>query len=92
MPACLNCGNRLCKGETKCFTCEAPVEKVVTKGEANLGRFRVVVTILFFLCLALNIASIFTDIGASFWKCSAATVILHFVKTAAGQMAESKNS
>jgi hypothetical protein len=92
MPACLNCGGRLCKGETKCFTCEAPVQQEKSKSQVNLGRARVALTILFFVCLALTIASLFTDVGPSFTKCAAATVILHFVKESATQMSESKNS
>jgi hypothetical protein len=42
--------------------------------------------------LGLTIASLFTDVGPSFWKCAAATVILHFVKESAVQMSESKGS
>lgn len=92
MPACLHCGNRLCKGETKCFTCESPVEQVQSTREVNLKRVRIVLTIAFFVCLGLTIASIFTDVGPSFWKCAAATVILHFVKESAVQMSEPKGS
>ena len=92
MPACLNCGGRLCKGETKCFTCEMPVKAEITQTTINLGRARVALTILFFVCLGLTIASIFTDVGPSFTKCAAATVILHFVKESAVQMSEPKGS
>ncbi len=92
MPACRHCGNRLCKGETKCFTCEQPVEELKSTREVNLARVRIALTVLFFLCLALTIASIFTDVGASFWKCASGTVILHFVKEAAVQMSEPKKS
>ena len=91
MPACLNCGGRLCKGETKCFTCEAPVKAEQTQRDVNLARARVGLTIMFFLCLGLTIASIFTDVGPSFGKCAAATVILHFVKESAVQMSEKKS-
>jgi hypothetical protein len=90
MPACLNCGGRLCKGETKCFTCEMPVKEEKTQRDVNLARVRVALTILFFACLALTIASIFMD-GLSFWKSAAATVILHFVKESAVQMSEKKS-
>ena len=92
MPACLNCGGRLCKGETKCFTCEMPVRVEKTQRQVNLGRVRIALTICFFLCLGLTIASIFTDVGPSFTKCAAATVILHFVKESAVQMSEPKGS
>jgi hypothetical protein len=87
MPACLNCGGRLCKGETKCFTCEMPVTQEKSKREINLGRARTALTILFLFCLGLTIASLFTDFGPSFYKCAAATVILHFVRTSAVEMA-----
>lgn len=82
----------MCKGETKCFTCEMPVKAENTKSDVNLARARVALTIMFFICLALTIASIFTDVGPSFTKCAAATVILHFVKESAVQMIESKKS
>ena len=92
MPACLNCGGRLCKGETKCFTCEMPVREEKTTRQVNLGRARVALTIMFFFFAALTIASLFTDVGASFYKCAAGTVILHFVRTSAIQMSEPKGS
>ncbi len=92
MPACRNCGNRVTKNETKCFTCEAPVEQKQSTREVNLQRFRQVVSVLFIVCILLTIGSLFTDVGPSFWKCAAATVILHFVKTSAVQMSESKGS
>jgi hypothetical protein len=91
MPACLNCGGRLCKGDTKCFTCEAPAEPKASPRDANLGRARVILMILFLVCLVLTIVSIFTDVGPSFTKCAAATVILHFVRTSAVQMSEKKS-
>ena len=82
----------MCKGETKCFTCEAPVAEEKNTRQANLGRARIALTVAFFLCLGLTIASIFMDVGPSFWKCAAATVILHFVKESAIQMSEPKGS
>jgi hypothetical protein len=69
-----------------------PVSREESKRDINLGRVRVVLTILFFLCLGLTIASIFTDVGPSFYKCAAATVILHFVRESAVQMSEPKKS
>ena len=69
-----------------------PVKEETSKREINLGRVRVALTILFFLCLGLTIASLFTDVGASFYKCAAATVILHFVRESAVQMSEPKKS
>lgn len=69
-----------------------PLTEEKSKREVHLGRARTALTILFFLCLALTIASIFTDVGPSFPKCAAATVILHFVKESAIQMSESKSS
>ena len=92
MAACRNCGGRLAKGEQKCFVCDTPAEEKRSARDANLDRFRTAVTIAFFLCFGLTIASIFMDVGPSFGKCAAATVILHFVKSSAVQMAESKSS
>jgi hypothetical protein len=69
-----------------------PVNVEKSKREINMGRVRIVLTVLFFLCLGLTIASIFTDVGASFYKCAAATVILHFVRESAVQMSEPKKS
>jgi hypothetical protein len=66
--------------------------KVENNRQVHLGRIKVVLTIAFFLCVGLTIASIFTDVGPSFWKCAAATVILHFVKESAVQMSEPKGS
>ncbi len=68
-----------------------PVNEEKSKRDINLGRVRVTLTILFFLCLGLTIASLFTDVGPSFYKCLAATVILHFVKESATQMSEKKS-
>lgn len=69
-----------------------PVREEQNQRQVNLGRIKIVLTIAFFLCVGLTIASIFTDVGPSFWKCAAATVILHFVKESAVQMAEPKGS
>jgi len=68
-----------------------PVKQEDGRREVNMGRLRVVLTVSFFLCLALTIASIFMDVGPSFYKCAAATVILHFVREAAVQMSEKKS-
>jgi hypothetical protein len=68
-----------------------PVNREESKRDINLGRIRLVLTVLFFLCLGLTIASIFTDVGPSFYKCAAATVILHFVRESAVQMSEKKS-
>ena len=68
-----------------------PVKEERSKRDINLGRVRVTLTVLFFLCLGLTIASLFTDVGPSFYKCLAATVILHFVKESAVQMSEKKS-
>lgn len=69
-----------------------PVREEKNQRQVNLGRIRLALTIAFFLCLGLTIASIFTDVGPSLAKCAAATVILHFVKEAAIQMSEPKGS
>ena len=69
-----------------------PIREEKTSRQVNLGRVRIALTIRFFLCLGLTIASIFTDVGPSFTKCAAATVILHFVKESAIQMSEPKGS
>jgi hypothetical protein len=69
-----------------------PVAEERSQREVNLGRVRVILTILFFLCIGLTIASIFIDVGPSFYKCAAATVILHFVRESAVQMSEPKKS
>ncbi len=68
------------------------MQQQISKSDVNLGRARLVLTIMFFACLGLTIASLFTDVGPSFTKCAAATVILHFVKESAVQMIESKRS
>jgi hypothetical protein len=67
------------------------VSREESKRDINMGRIRIVLTVLFFLCLGLTIASIFTDVGPSFYKCAAATVILHFVRESAVQMSEKKS-
>jgi hypothetical protein len=69
-----------------------PIREEKNQRQVNLGRARIALTIAFFLCLGLTIASIFTDVGPSFTKCAAATVILHFVKESAIQMSEPKGS
>ena len=69
-----------------------PIREEKNQRQVNLVRVRIALTIAFFLCLGLTIASIFTDVGPSFWKCAAATVILHFVKESAIQMSEPKGS
>jgi len=72
--------------------CEMPIGEEKSQRQVNLGRIKIGLTIAFFVCLALTIASIFTDVGPSFTKCVAATVILHFVKESAVQMSEPKGS
>ena len=92
MPACLRCGGRIHKSDIKCFTCELPTTLEKPVREVRLNRARVGLKIAFFLCLGLTIASLFTDVGPSFVKCLAATVIIHFVKESAIQMSEPKGS
>jgi hypothetical protein len=72
--------------------CDAPIGEEKNQRQVNLSRLKIVLTVAFFVCLALTIASIFIDLGPSFWKCAAATVILHFVKESAAQMSEPKGS
>jgi hypothetical protein len=72
--------------------CEAPIGEEKNQRQVNLGRIKIGLTIAFFVCVGLTIASLFTDVGPSFWKCAAATVILHFVKESAVQMSEPKGS
>ena len=69
-----------------------PIRVEKNQRQVNLGRAKIALTIAFFVCLGLTIASIFTDVGPSFTKCAAATVILHFVKESAVQMSEPKGS
>jgi hypothetical protein len=69
-----------------------PIREEKNQRQVNLGRIRIGLTVAFFLCLGLTIASIFMDVGPSFFKCLAATVILHFVKESAVQMSEPKGS
>ena len=64
-----------------------PTTQEKSKRDINLERVRLAATILFFICFALTIASMFMDVGPSFYKCAAATVILHFVRTSAVEMA-----
>ena len=68
-----------------------PVTIEKSKREINMARARTAVTVLFFICIALTIASLFTDVGPSFYKCAAATVILHFVRQSAMQMSENSS-
>jgi lipopolysaccharide/colanic/teichoic acid biosynthesis glycosyltransferase len=68
-----------------------PVTLQKSKREINMARARTGVTVLFFVCVALTIASLFTDVGPSFYKCAAATVILHFVRQSALQMSENSS-
>ena len=48
--------------------CEAPIGEEKSQRQVNLGRLKIVLTVAFFVCLALTIAAIFTDVGPSFWK------------------------
>jgi lipopolysaccharide/colanic/teichoic acid biosynthesis glycosyltransferase len=68
-----------------------PITQEKSKREINMARARTAVTILFVVCIALTIASLFTDVGPSFYKCGAATVILHFVRQSASQMSENSS-
>jgi hypothetical protein len=91
MPACSRCGGRICKGETACFNCQMPLEDVKSKKDVNLARFRLVVDVLFYICLALTIASLMFNIGFRTAITGAATLIFRLVKLSAGEMSE-KNS
>ncbi|HVO99099.1 MAG TPA: hypothetical protein VMT15_13575 [Bryobacteraceae bacterium] len=55
-----------------------------------MGKFRLVIDILFYLFLGLTIASLFIDIGAKTAMCGAATVVLRLVRMSASEMSESK--
>jgi len=67
-----------------------PVEDVKSGREVALGKFRLVIDILFYLFLGLTIASLFIDIGAKTAMCGAATVVLRLVRMSASEMSESK--
>jgi hypothetical protein len=67
-----------------------PVEDVKSQRQVNLGRFRTVVTLLFWACVVLTVASLVFDIGFKTAMTGAATVVLHFVRQSAGEMSESK--
>ncbi len=68
-----------------------PVEDVKSSRELALGRFRLVLDILFYLFLGLTIASLFIDIGAKTAMCGAATFVLRLVRMSATEMSESKS-
>jgi hypothetical protein len=56
-------------------------------------RFCKIISLAFYVCLALTVASVVTSYVPSFVKCLGATVILHFVKSSAEQMSQnSRNS
>ena len=90
MSRCERCGSSLRKDEMKCFTCGAVVEKK-NEGPTLTQRFRSITKLMFFGAVALTVASLFTDFVPSFWKCAAATVILHLVSSSAAQMSESSS-
>ena len=67
-----------------------PIQDEISQKEINLRRFRTVLDVLFYLCLALTLASIFLDIGFKTAMTGAATLIIKLVRQSAGEMSESK--
>jgi hypothetical protein len=67
-----------------------PVEPVKNQREINLQRFRAVLSVLFWLCTVLTVASLIFDIGFKTAMTGAATLILRLVRQSAGEMSESK--
>jgi hypothetical protein len=67
-----------------------PVVEVKSRTQVNLGRFRLVVDVLFYLCLTLTAASLFFDLGFRTALTAAASLILRLVRMSASEMSESK--
>ena len=91
MAACRNCAGRLHRDEKQCFVCGTPVFQEKSKREVNLGRFRVVVNVMFYLCLVLSVASLVFDTGFKAALTGAAAVVLKLVRQSAGEMSESES-
>lgn len=90
MTRCLNCNCILRADEPTCYACNAPAPVDPSKHN-NRQRFASILTILFFLSLALVVCSVFTDLTPPFSVCVAVSVILMLVRSSARQMSESGN-
>ena len=89
MERCLQCNSTLTRTETSCFTCGSAVPAKNPK-PAFGDRFQTAVKFLFIGSGIMTVTSVFTNLGPSFVKCFAATVILFLVKSSADHMCEPK--
>ena len=82
MTRCLSCNGILKSQEKSCFGCG----ELVVEIKSNKGKsFSSFISALFIASLLLTGASLFTDRTPPFAACSAASVVLLFVKRAADE-------
>jgi hypothetical protein len=67
-----------------------PVVEEKSRAQVNLGRFRILLDIMFYGCLALTAASLFFDFGFRTAMTAAASLVLRLVRISASEMSESK--
>jgi len=67
-----------------------PVVEEKSRTQMNLGRFRIVVDVMFWACVALSAVSLFFDLGFRTALTAAAALVLRLVRMSASEMSESK--
>jgi len=88
MEHCRECNSTLKADEKECWGCGSAVPEKNPKTTYN-ERIRGAVKGIFFVFLALTVASLFISY-LSVTKCAAGLIVMYFVKSSADHMAEAK--
>jgi hypothetical protein len=84
MLRCGSCSGLLAKGEKVCFSCGSKTAYADSPKQTKVG-FHTLVTVFFYICLAMTLLSIFTSFGPKLSLIAPVTLILAFVKSSADQ-------
>ncbi len=92
MLRCLSCNGILAKSEKVCYSCgEAIPSDAQDKSKAKAGGFNKVVSVLFYLSVALSVFTLFSDHAPPLGVCLPVTLVLLFVKSSADQNKKNSN-
>ena len=87
----MQCHATLKHDEAECYACGNMVVRGDDAKVIFARRFNTGITVLFFICAGITVASLFLDATPPFVDCAAVTGILGLVRSSAGQMLEKQS-
>ena len=91
MIRCRQCNSTLKRDEQECYACGQIVMNGDDAKVLFAKRFNAGISVLFFICAGITVASLFLDATPPFVDCAAVTGILGLVRSSAGQMLEKQS-